>query len=299
MDANDLTQRLTAAAHELGFDYCRIVPVTAAPHARFFDGWLAAGHHAAMGYMARNVDKRRDPARLAEGDAGPFRSLIVLGVDYYQFAIPPEIAADPSRGLIASYAWGDDYHEIIRPRLYELDAALRRWSGRTTQGKCLVDSGPVLERDWAHSAGLGFMGKHGCIIHPVTGSWLLLATILVPETLVYDPPRPTTDDPAPRARVGRAAPRGRLWALADCARRRRHRDRHMRALHPLPGCLPDRRLCRPLSPGRGQVHQLLDHRDARADPARTARGLWQPHLWLRHLPGGLPVESAIGRPRRR
>lgn len=199
MDAYDLTRRLRAAAHELGFDYCRIVPVQPAPHARFLAGWLAAGRHGEMGYLARNVDKRRDPARLAEGDAGPFRSLVVLGVNYHQFVLPPEIAADPSRGLVASYAWGDDYHEIIRPLLFELDAALRRWCGRATPGKCLVDSGPVLERDWAQAAGLGFMGKHGCIIHPVDGSWLLLATILVPETLVYDA-APTVDD-ATAARV--------------------------------------------------------------------------------------------------
>jgi epoxyqueuosine reductase len=195
MDTHDLTRRLRAAADELGFDYCRIVPVQPAPHAQFLEEWLAAGRYAGMGYLARHADKRRDPARLAESDAGPFRSLIVLGVNYHQFDLPPEIAGDPSRGLIAAYAWGDDYHEIIRPLLFELDAALRRWSGRATLGKCLVDTGPVLERDWAHAAGLGFMGKNGCIIHPVDGSWLLLATILVPETLGYDAPVTTAADP--------------------------------------------------------------------------------------------------------
>ncbi len=216
MDAHDLTRRLVATAHELGFDYCRIVPVTSAPHARFLDGWLAAGRHADMGYLARQVEKRRDPALLAGPrglpDVGPYRSLIVLGVNYYRFGLPPEIAADPSRGLVASYAWGDDYHEIIRPLLFEVDAALRGWSGRTTPGKCLVDSGPVLERDWAHTAGLGFMGKHGCIIHPVDGSWLLLATILVPETLVYDAPRTTVHPkgsrPAPEQVLAGLPPAG-------------------------------------------------------------------------------------------
>ena len=93
-----------------------------------------------------------------------------------------------SRGLIASYAWGEDYHELIRPLLYELDGVVRRQSGRTSLGKCLVDSGPVLERDWAHHAGLGFTGKNGCTIVPGMGSWLLLATVLVPEVMAYDPP---------------------------------------------------------------------------------------------------------------
>ena len=136
--------------------------------------------------------KRRRPDLLAEGEAGPFRSLIVLAVDYHQFDLPPALRDDPSRGLIASYAWGDDYHEIIRPLLYDLDGFIRSRTGRTTLGKCLVDTGPVLERDWAHVAGIGFTGKNCCTIDPAAGSWLLLATVLVPETLTYAPPVATT-----------------------------------------------------------------------------------------------------------
>jgi epoxyqueuosine reductase len=139
-----------------------------------------------MAYLARFVEKRRTPQLLAEGDQ-PFRSLIVLAVDYQQGMLPPAILNDPSRGIIASYAWGDDYHEIIRPLLYELDAFIRKQTGRLTLGKGLVDTGPVLERDWAHRAGIGFTGKNCCTIHPQLGSWLFLATLLVPEVLHYDP----------------------------------------------------------------------------------------------------------------
>ena len=101
--------------------------------------------------------------------------------------MPATVRDDPSRGIIASYAWGDDYHELIRPRLYELDAFIRTQTGRNTVGKCLVDTGPVLERDWAQQAGIGFMGKNCCTIASQSGSWLLLASLIIPEELSYDP----------------------------------------------------------------------------------------------------------------
>ena len=113
-----LATRVKIAAQELGFDFCRIAPAGPAPHADFFAGWLERGNAADMHYLARNVDLRRNPARLA-GDGAAFRSLIVLAVNYHLFDLPPAVRDDPSRGVIASYAWGDDYHEIIRPLLYE------------------------------------------------------------------------------------------------------------------------------------------------------------------------------------
>lgn len=184
-----VSETIKQAAHQLGFDLCCIVPVTptaSAPHADFFDEWIELGHAGEMHYLERHQNKRRQPHLLADEGEPAYRSLIVLGVDYHQFDLDSDIRNDPSRGIVASYAWGDDYHEIIRPLLYELDAAIRQQSGRTTHGKCLVDTGPVLERDWAHAAGLGFTGKNCCTIHPQRGSWLFLAVILVPEILEYD-----------------------------------------------------------------------------------------------------------------
>jgi epoxyqueuosine reductase len=186
MDAGILTRNLKGEARRLGFDHCRILPIAHAPHADFYDAWVAAARPGEMQYLTRHLDKRRDPALLADHKHGPFNTIIVLGVNYHQFDLPPNYRDDPARGIIASYAWGDDYHEIIRPLLYELDAYIRRHTGRFTHGKCLVDTGPVLERDWAARAGIGFTGKNCCTIHPKEGSWLFLATILVPETLVYD-----------------------------------------------------------------------------------------------------------------
>ncbi|MEZ4729733.1 MAG: DUF1730 domain-containing protein [Caldilineaceae bacterium] len=193
-----LTATIKQAAYRLGFDLCRILPVTTAPHADFFDQWVAVGRTGEMTYLERNIDKRRNPTLLAESGLPELRSMIVLGVNYDQFALPPTLRDDPSRGIIASYAWGDDYHEIIRPLLYELDGFIRTQTGRETPGKCLVDTGPVLERDWAQRAGLGFTGKNTCLITPQLGSWLLLATILVPEPLTYDLPAvPSTAEPSP------------------------------------------------------------------------------------------------------
>jgi epoxyqueuosine reductase len=199
MDAATLTRTLKAEARRLGFDHCRILPIDQAPHADFYDAWIAADRAGDMHYLTRHLEKRRNPALLADAKHGPFHTIVVLAVNYHQFDLPHDVLEDPSRGIIASYAWGDDYHEIIRPLLYELDALIRRHTGRTSQGKCLVDTGPVLERDWASRAGLGFTGKNCCTIHPVDGSWLLLATILIPETLVYDPVQSFPDSPTPNA----------------------------------------------------------------------------------------------------
>lgn len=186
MHPYELSAAIKAQAHRLGFSDCRIVPPTDAPHAAFFESWLAAGRAGEMKYLERNAAKRRTPALLAEPGQDPFASMIVLGVDYHQYDLPPEVRDNPSRGIIASYAWGDDYHELIRPLLYELDAYIRSVSGRSTLGKCLVDTGPVLERDWAQAAGLGFTGKNCCTIVPGCGSWQLLAVVLVPEVLAPD-----------------------------------------------------------------------------------------------------------------
>ncbi len=225
--------------------------------------------------------------------------MIVLGVDYHRFDLPPEILNDPSRGIIARYAWGDDYHEIIRPLLFELDAAIRKISGRTAQGKGLVDTGPVLERDWAMQAGLGFTGKNCCTIHPVSGSWMILATLLVPEEVGPGPRTPPHPGgrlrPQGRRRRPAAQDQSRLLATPQSPIPNPQSPIHLRFLHPLPHRLPHGRLCRPPAPGPGPLHLVLDHRSPLPHPPRTAPALRQPHLRLRHLPGGLPVEQAAGR----
>lgn len=183
-----LSTRIKHEAARLGFDHCRILPVGEAPHADFFEAWIAAGRAGEMHYLENYREKRRQPKLLLAHDPQPAtrNSLIVLAVNYHQFDLPPAILNDPSRGIIASYAWGDDYHEIIRPLLYQLDEFIRAQTGRSEPAKCLVDTGPVLERDWAMQSGIGFTGKNCCTIHAHDGSWLLLATMVVPEELPCD-----------------------------------------------------------------------------------------------------------------
>lgn len=211
MDVSRLTRALQHHAHQLGFDWVRIAPAAAPPHIDFYDLWATPERTGEMSYLARNLDRRRDPRLLS--DEADLRSIIVLGVNYHQFALPDALRDDPSRGVIAAYAWGDDYHELIKPQLYALDAFIASQSGRSTRGKCLVDTGPVLERDWAAHAGIGFTGKNCCTIRPGAGSWFFLATVMVPEVLAYDPP-PAGDVPpfapadvlaglAPAAETGR------------------------------------------------------------------------------------------------
>ena len=176
---SSLTERIKAKARALGFDLVGITTIGPAPHAEALTTWLAHGYHGEMAYMARRAELRQDPRRLMP----EARSMIILGKRYPVPCLPSVIHADPSRGRIAAYAWGPDYHNEIKPRLFALDTFLREETGRTTLARCYVDTGPILERDWAMLAGLGFIGRNTCLIHPKLGSWLFLAVMLVPEEL--------------------------------------------------------------------------------------------------------------------
>lgn len=198
MDARLLTAELKREAARLGFTLCRVTPAGPTAHADFYDRWIDAGRAGDMTYLATTRELRREPARVVGRGRAPVRSIVVVAMRYRSATLPQAVRSDPSRGLIASYAWEDDYHETMRPRLHALDAFLRARSGRSELAKALVDSGPVLERDWAQRAGIGFTGKNTCTIHPEHGSWFFLGTLLVPEDLAYDPAPYTAEfEPAP------------------------------------------------------------------------------------------------------
>lgn len=198
MQPLSLAQLIGQKADELGFDLVGVTPVGPSPDYERFQQWLADGHHGTMAYLARRAAERGDP-RLLLPEA---RSLIVLGASYFDQALPEAWRQDPSRGLIAAYAWGEDYHEVLKQRLFELDATLATATGRTSRGRAFVDSGPLLERSWAARAGLGFIGKNTCLIAPRLGSWLFLAGLLVPEKVAYGPWQ-ATENPAPSPSAGR------------------------------------------------------------------------------------------------
>ena len=184
MEPGALALLVRDAAFALGFDLVGVAPAGPSPDADRFHAWLAAGYDGEMAYLARQAVERADP-RLASPEA---RSIIVLGASYFSQDLAPasgeaDLRNDPSRGRIAAYAWGDDYHDALKPLLFELDATIRAATGRTSLGRAYVDTGPLLERSWAAEAGLGFIGKNTCLIAPRLGSWVFLGALVVPEAV--------------------------------------------------------------------------------------------------------------------
>lgn len=178
-----LTLALKAHAHALGFDLVAVAPAGPSPDHDRYRRWLEAGYAGEMGYLARHAELKADPRTLLP----EAQSIILVGLSY-AIRPSPALRADPSRGQIATYALGRDYHDVIRGMLKELDGWLRAQTGRSRRGRVFVDSAPVLERSWASHAGMGFIGKNTCLIHPSLGSDLFLGGLLVPETLDYDEP---------------------------------------------------------------------------------------------------------------
>ena len=181
MSPFEIKEALAAEARRLGFDLCRVAVAGVPLHADAFRAWLAEGRHGEMAWLAKNADRRTN----AEAVLPSARSVVVLAMNYWQPPRPAGMELQPGR--IARYAWGDDYHEIIEPKLWELDAWLQKHGGRQRQ---YVDTGPVLERDVAAQAGLGWQGKSTMLIHPKLGTYTFLAAILTTLELPPDEPMP-------------------------------------------------------------------------------------------------------------
>jgi epoxyqueuosine reductase len=209
-----LEEKVRACAHELGFDLAGIALAAPSPHAQAFEAWLKLGYQGEMAYLSRGLRARLDPASLHAGA----RSIVVVGANYYTGEPPPQ-AADPAHGRISNYAWGQDYHALLKPRLIELDRFLVAETG-APQGRVFVDTGPVLERDVAVRAGLGFIGKNTCLIHPRLGSWLFLGVLLTGAALEPTSPGPIRGGCGTCARCLDACPTGALVApyLLDARR---------------------------------------------------------------------------------
>lgn len=183
-----LSQQLKEVARELGFSLMGIAPARSSPRLDSYLQWIENQMHGAMAYMARpdRVERRRDLNLILPGA----RSLIVVALDYSTTPIPAEILTDPSRGRISNYAWGADYHTIMLARLEQLIEFLRNRIGDALAARAFVDYGPLLERDHAEQAGLGFIGKNTMLIHPRRGSFMFLGEILTSAELDYDTPNP-------------------------------------------------------------------------------------------------------------
>jgi epoxyqueuosine reductase len=171
-----LTERLKAQAFGLGFDLAGVARLGEPATREAFDAWLAAGHHGSMAYLdGAGAELRRDARRPHPGAT----HALVVAMNYG--------GREPS-GPVARYARGDDYHEVLRAKLRELHRWLEQEVGHTVNARPYVDSGPLLERDLAQRAGLGWFGKNTMLINPQLGSFFFLASLVVDVELSVDAP---------------------------------------------------------------------------------------------------------------
>ncbi|GAB4503181.1 MAG: tRNA epoxyqueuosine(34) reductase QueG [Anaerolineales bacterium] len=187
-----LKQAVREEARRLGFALAGVTTPEPPAHITTYEGWLAAGHHADMHYLAneRACARRADP-RLILPEC---QSILVLAIPYSP-PLPPHALSAREKGIgmrasgkIAAYAWGQDYHLVIPPKLQALVEFIEAKAGRPILHRYYTDTGPVLERDLAQRAGLGWIGKNTCLIHPKGGSYFFLAEILLDLQLAPDAP---------------------------------------------------------------------------------------------------------------
>ena len=176
-----LTEKIRSKAGELGFDLVGFTPAEPLAGAQFYARWLALGFAGEMDYLARNMEERADPGRMVPGA----KTVICLGMNYFQET--PE-AGSPLQGSVACYARGDDYHDLVKKRLLTLWDYIGEVSGQAVSGRVYVDTAPVLERELAQRAGLGWWGKNTCLINMRRGSYFFLAEIILDLELDWDQP---------------------------------------------------------------------------------------------------------------
>lgn len=174
-------------AHRLGFQFIGITTPDPAPHLSTYNTWLELGRHGEMEYLATEQARQRraDPRQILP----ECQSIVVLGIPYD--APPVKVMGDNSgkpRGRIASYAWAEDYHNVLPDRMGKLVNFIEAKIGYPIPNRWYTDTGPILERDLAQRAGLGWIGKNTCLIDPRGGSYYFLAEILLGIELEPDPP---------------------------------------------------------------------------------------------------------------
>lgn len=173
------TSFVKATAESLGFDYCGISKAEKMnEESRILEQWLQKGYQGSMSYMENHFDKRTDPTLLVPGA----KSVITLLLNYY-----PETLQNPAAPRVAKYAYGKDYHDVIRDKLKEFLRVLRENIG-DINGRGFTDSAPVLERSWARRSGLGWVGKNGNLITKKSGSFFFIATLITDLELETDNP---------------------------------------------------------------------------------------------------------------
>jgi epoxyqueuosine reductase len=174
------TDKIRNEAARLGFSFAGIAKAEQMDEeAHRLEAWLNKGYHGKMAYMANHFDKRIDPRKLVDGA----QSVITLAYNYFN----PDVQEDTDAPKISMYAYGADYHYVIKEKLKNLLHFIQVEIGEVN-GRAFVDSAPVLERDWAKRSGVGWIGKNTMVIHPKAGSYFFLAELILDLKLVYDSP---------------------------------------------------------------------------------------------------------------
>lgn len=182
-----LTARIKARARELGFDLVGVTPATPSAQIEFYQRWVEQGYAGQMEYLTRqeSLHRRSDP-RTSLPEA---KSIIVVGLNYCPGDHPGAAStARDGTGKVARYAWNRDYHQVMTTRLRELVDFILGQAERPIAAKISVDTGPLLERELAMRAGLGWFGKNTMLINPKLGSWFFLGAVLLDLELDYDDP---------------------------------------------------------------------------------------------------------------
>lgn len=173
------SREIKEQAHALGFDPVGIVPATVlTAEGAHLREWLERNLHGRMDYLARHAEMRIDPDQLMPGT----RSIVCVALNYYR---PEKHSDDPGIGRISRYAWGDDYHDVLRDKLKQLLDWIRERAPEV-EGRACVDSAPIMDKAWAVRAGLGWLGKHTNVITRRYGSWVFLGELLLSVELEYD-----------------------------------------------------------------------------------------------------------------
>ena len=174
------TEFIKTEAKKLGFSSCGISKARfLSEEAKNFEKWLSNGYQGSMSYLERNIDKRLDPTLLVPGS----KSVISLAFNYF----PPKKLIDNNNFIISKYAYGKDYHKVLKKKLKKLLFLMRERIG-DIEGRVFVDSAPIHERAWAKLSGLGWVGKNSLLINKNQGSYFFLAEIICDLELEYDEP---------------------------------------------------------------------------------------------------------------
>jgi epoxyqueuosine reductase len=186
MSPEETTHLIKDLARDIGFDRCGIARARPIGREDYLRAWLGAGRAGSMAYLHRRLEQRIDPRRLLDGA----QSIIVVALLYHQPCpeAPTVPASSSRRGRVAMYAWGDDYHKIVKNKLLTLADRLRERLPQPFQARACVDTAPLLEREVAAAAGIGWIGKNTLVLNQELGSYFFLGTLVTTLGLAPDQP---------------------------------------------------------------------------------------------------------------